>query len=251
MRNLKMIIEYVGSDFYGWQKQPEQLGLRTVQHELEKAVRQITSQDQLQIIGAGRTDTGVHAKGQVANVTIEKNIECNRLHYALNCVLPKDINIVSLSETSENFHARFDALSRAYRYFISQRPSVFTRSYSLVENQALDQKAMQECATMILGKHDFSAFSKISPDQQNKTCSVLKAQWQRYGQNQLMLEIQANRFLHSMVRLLVGAMLDVGKGKKSISDFQEVLTGKNVKSASPAAPPQGLFLWHVQYKDQD
>jgi len=247
MRNLKMIIEYDGHGFYGWQKQPEKLGLRTVQQALEQAITKITSEHNLQIIAAGRTDTGVHAKGQVVNVKINKEIEPDRLRHALNSIMDNDIKIRAIEETAPEFHARFDAKSRVYRYFISQMPSAFSWRHKTFISQHLGIAAMQACANLIIGEYDFSGFAKHNPDQPSKKCRVLKAEWRMLNEEELMFEIQANRFLHSMVRLLVGTMLDVGKGKRTPEDFQKVLNSHNVQNASSAAAPQGLFLWEIHY----
>jgi tRNA pseudouridine38-40 synthase len=201
----------------------------------------------LQVIAAGRTDTGVHANAQVVSVHLENYPDLNRFQYSLNRVLPDDIRIRSIKEVSDKFHARFDALSRTYRYFVCSDETPFQRHYCTYEPRPLNLSEMQGCAGIITGTHDFSGFARHNPDQPSKHCTVHKAGWRTLSRGRVMFEIEANRFLHSMVRLLVGTMMEVGRGKLLLDDFRQVLALKDVQQASPAAPAKGLFLWRVTY----
>ncbi|NTW48699.1 MAG: tRNA pseudouridine(38-40) synthase TruA [Chlorobiales bacterium] len=245
MRNLKITVEYDGTDFSGWQRQPQNPHQKTVQGELERMLNQLL-QEPIEVTAAGRTDAGVHARGQVANFVTNSAMGGGRLHYSLNCLLPDTIKITALEEAAIDFSARFDVSARVYRYFMITEPSALLSRFAGLYRYGFDTAKMQACADMILGKHNFTSFSKAGAQTKTRICTITRARWiKRSGK--LMFEISANRFLHSMVRLLVGTMIDVGSGKLSVEDFRRIFTAKDVREASPAARAEGLFLWCVEY----
>lgn len=252
MRNLKLVIEYDGTDFAGWQRQPLSASQgkkqRTIQDRIETALGMVLGGEVL-IIGAGRTDAGVHAKGQVANFQTNADIELARLLYSLNGVLPADIKVRSIAEVPANFNARFDATRRTYRYFITTERSAILRRFTGYYSYDFDLTAMNRCAETILGKHDFAAFSKVKAQTKTKVCTIHRARWYRRGAT-LLFEIAADRFLHSMVRLIAGTMIQVGNGELTVQDFKRVFDSQDVKQASPSAKASGLFLWHVDYDEK-
>ncbi|ACF12916.1 tRNA pseudouridine synthase A [Chloroherpeton thalassium ATCC 35110] len=245
-RNLKMLLEYDGTDFAGWQRQPQNLHQKTIQGEIESVLCRVL-QEPVELIAAGRTDAGVHAKAQVANFLTENSLSISRLKHALNGLLPSQIKIIEIEDAPENFNARFDAKSRTYRYFLLTRYSALLSRFTGIYRYDFDARAMNACCQEILGQHDFTSFSKAGSQTKTRICTIEKARWYQ-RKNGLMLEIRANRFLHSMVRLLVGTMIKVGNGELSVQDFDAIFSAKDVCLAATSAQPQGLFLWHVEYK---
>ncbi|MFQ3596717.1 MAG: tRNA pseudouridine(38-40) synthase TruA [Chloroherpetonaceae bacterium] len=252
MRNLKLYIEYDGTDYAGWQRQPQNPHQRTIQGELEKLFSHLL-QEPIEIIGAGRTDTGVHAVGQIANFkTHNHTFSLEKLRYACSRMLPAGIVVKKVEEASLDFNARFDARARTYRYFIITEQSAIKQRFAHYINLRLfniprfDVDAMRQASQALLGTHDFTTFSKIGVHRRSHECTVHGVRWVE-RRNQLMFEITANRFLHSMVRLIVGTLIEVGGKKRSVSEFEQALKAKNVDYAGAAANPAGLFLWSVQY----
>ncbi len=252
MRNLKLYIEYDGTDYAGWQRQPQNPHQHTIQGELEKLFSQLL-QEPIEIIGAGRTDAGVHAVGQVANFkTHNHTFTLEKLRYACSRMLPAGIVVKKVEEAPLDFNARFDARARTYRYFIITEPSAIKQRFAnyinlrLFDISRFDVDAMRQASQMLLGTHDFTTFSKIGAHRRSHDCTVHRVRWIE-RRNQLMFEITANRFLHSMVRLIVGTLIEVGGKKRSVSEFEHALNAKNVDYAGAAANPAGLFLWSVQY----
>ena len=242
MRNIKLTIEYDGTDFVGWQSQANG---RAVQDEVAKVLDQVL-QSPVNIIGAGRTDSGVHARGQVANFQTNSTIGVGSIRSALNGVLPEDIYVLSAEEVPENFHARYDARERVYRYFISFIPSAIGRRYQWYVKYDLDVQAMNAVAGRIIGEHDFESFCKYEAEVEHYRCTVSKAQWTKQLPL-LIFEICANRFLHGMVRALVGTMLDIGRGFTPLDRFDAIIAAKDRRKAGMAVPPHGLFLEQVVY----
>lgn len=242
MRNIKIIIEYDGTKFHGWQFQKEQ---RSVQGELQKAVQHITGEDVV-VEGAGRTDTGVHARGQVGNFKIEKAIEPDALQKGLNAVLPNDVRIKAIEEVDLNFHARFSAKSRRYKYRIVQHPIAIGRQYHWFYPHLLNFEIMQQSVAHLLGEKSFKAFCLSEAEVNHYRCHVLHARW--YEENGLKIfEIHANRFLHNMVRCLVGTFINLGKGKISANDLPMIIAKEDRKLAGFTAPAVGLCLEEVIY----
>lgn len=238
-----LIVEYDGTDFSGWQVQPKK---RTVQSELEAALFSLFQMD-VKATASGRTDSGVHALGQVVNFSVEKKRTHREIKYGLNSLLPEDIKICSVKSVNQGFNARFDAVRRSYMYQITRNYSSFQNRFYWRCTDNLNTHDMQRCADMILGKHDFQAFCKINAEVNNFFCLVEQARWYYKNSETLNFKITANRFLHNMVRILVGSMVEVGRGRYSIKDFQKMLVGKNRENAGLTAPPNGLFLVKVDY----
>ena len=237
-------ISYDGSSYFGWQKQPEQ---NTIQQTIEENLSKIHSLQETNIIGCGRTDTGVHAKEYFFHWDSEEIIDKENIQYKLNKMLPKSIAIQSIREVTTDFHARFSAVKRTYRYFINgeKNPFVATQSWQISQN--LNLQNMNNAAQLLIGEKDFSSFAKIHTDVNNHICNVSHAKWIANG-NEVYFEISANRFLRNMVRAIVGTCVDVGLNKISIQEFQEIIESKDRQKGSGSAPPQGLFLWTVDYE---
>jgi tRNA pseudouridine38-40 synthase len=243
MRNIKIIIEYDGTDFVGWQRQAKG---RSVQGVIEEAITQVTHES-VSIVGAGRTDAGVHARGQTANFPLSSSIAVNDLLRALNGVLPEEVVIHHVEEVPETFSARYSAKERIYQYYISQERTAIDRKICWQVFYHLDFAAMNEAARILLGTHDFQSFCTASFEQKNFLCMVLEAEWNQSENNRWVFIIRANRFLHGMVRAIVGTLIDVGRGKISIEEFAGIIQSKDRRRASMAAPANGLVLEKVVY----
>ncbi|MBI3586919.1 MAG: tRNA pseudouridine(38-40) synthase TruA [Ignavibacteriales bacterium] len=243
MRNIKLTIEYDGTNYVGWQVQPNG---PSVQAEVEKALRQILQED-IHINGAGRTDSGVHARGQVANFLTAHTFENKPLCKSLNGILPSDIAVLSAEDVPESFHARYSAQAREYLYCLALQPTALWRNYSwYVGGYTLDKALMNFCTDSILGEHDFASFCKSEAEVDHYRCVIHSAQWQVI-ESQMIFRISANRFLHGMVRALVGTMVEVGRGYRPLEDFRKILDAKDRKAAGMAAPAKGLFLERITY----
>jgi tRNA pseudouridine38-40 synthase len=242
MRNIKLVLEYDGTRFFGWQAQPN---ARTVQVELERSLALLT-RESIRVLCAGRTDTGVHAYGQVVNFFITTNLPLKAFVNGTNALLPPDIRVLSAQEAPPEFHARFSAKSRSYRYVIRDHPSALQRLYSWYVSQPLDIEAMQQASNLILGEHDFKSFCHAEPDNPHFLCFVLQAVWKNVN-DLLYFDIRANRFLHHMVRVLVATFVEIGKGRMNLVEFQAVCEAHDRGKAGPTAPAHGLFLMHVDY----
>jgi tRNA pseudouridine38-40 synthase len=242
MFNYRMTIQYDGTKYSGWQIQENAL---TVQEVLTKSIEQI-SQEEINLIGAGRTDTGVHALGQVANFLIGKELDLYRFKYSLNSVLPDDISITAIELADEKFHARFSAKKRSYIYLISNYKSPFFDRYSYNLFSELDQDKLNELCPLLIGVQDFSSFSKNNPDVQNKICEIYEARWRRQ-KNFFIFYIEANRFLYGMVRAIVGSLLKAYSTETGIEYLRNVILQKDRNAAADAVPAKGLFLYKVKY----
>ena len=245
MQNFKLVLEYDGSKFSGWQRQAN---VRTVQEEIEKAFEQVLG-FHVNVIGAGRTDAGVHARGQVANVRIDDHpLAPGEIVAFLGGIFPRDIVCHSVENVPETFHARFDAIQRTYSYSITQHKIAIGRAYSWHIHRGLNHDAMQHAAQIILGEQDFTAFSKENPEVTNRVCTVSKSHWS-VTNTSLSYTITAERFVYSMVRALVGAMVNVGRGRITVEDFLHILESRDRKlNKNPLAPPHGLCLERVEYR---
>ncbi|MCF8216052.1 MAG: tRNA pseudouridine(38-40) synthase TruA [Chlorobium sp.] len=243
MRNICLHVEYDGTDYCGWQRQ--QGSIPTVQGKLESILRLIL-QEQVELMAAGRTDKGVHARGQVVNFMTASKMDLHRMVYALNRLLPATIRVSGSKVETADFHARFSAKEREYRYFLIERPSALRQRFTGCSGVPLDLSAMQHAAGFVVGVHDFSVFSKEPSGHKGLFCNVTSCIWTGED-DQFVLSITANRFLRSMVRYLVSAMIAIGRGERRAEDFGMVLeTGKPSFPLVPAAPG-GLFLWEVRY----
>ncbi len=242
MRNIKLTIEYDGTDYVGWQRQ---VNGKSIQGEIESVLRNIL-QENINLIGAGRTDAGVHARGQVANFRTITKLSLQEIKGGLNGLLPDDIVIHDVEEVHIDFHARYDAKERHYSYLITQVPSALMRHYSWFIKYNLDTNLMKKSADVIIGSHDFESFCKVDSGINNFVCNVISAEWQ-VEYNLLRFKISADRFLHGMVRALVGTMVDLGRGFLSFDDYLYILGKKNRSEAGMSAPAKGLTLEKVVY----
>jgi len=241
-RNIKLKIEYDGTDFSGWQKQPK---LRTVQGEIEDKLKRIL-QEKITLTGSGRTDVGVHALKQVANFKTKSKLNLISMYRGLNSLLPEDILIRDVEEVSLDFNSRFSAKSRVYRYKICLENDVFSRRYAWEVSYCLDLSKIKKATKTILGRQDFTSFCVSKSAKPDNHCFVFRAFWKKDG-NSLEFEIEADRFLHTMVRSLVGTLVDVGRGYFSLKDFTDILKAKDHKKAGLTAPAKGLYLVKVNY----
>jgi len=242
MRTLKLVLEYDGTEFVGWQFQTNG---RSVQEVVTRVLEQVL-QEPVSLTGAGRTDSGVHARGQVASFTTGRSLPCVAVLRALNGLLPEDVRVRSVEEAPEGFNARFDARDRMYRYVIGLSPAAIGRHYRWHVQYPLDVVLMDRIASAILGEHDFASFCKSAAEVEHYRCTVLASFWARRGDD-LTYEVRANRFLHGMVRALVGTMVNIGRGYTPAEDFARILAARDRSRAGMAAPPHGLFLEEVSY----
>ncbi|MBI4546752.1 MAG: tRNA pseudouridine(38-40) synthase TruA [Ignavibacteriae bacterium] len=242
MRNIKLTLEYDGTNYIGWQRQDNG---RSIQGEIETVLQQLL-QESVIVIGAGRTDAGVHARGQVANFRTETVLSLEELKRGLNALLPDDIVVRQVDDVPMDFHARFSAKERMYSYLIAMVPSALMRNYSWYVKYRLDIDLMKRAASAIVGTHDFESFCRANADVDHHRCTVLTSCWQEDGKL-LVYRINADRFLHGMVRALVGTMVDVGRGYTSFEEFSKLFEKKNRSEAGMAAPAKGLVLEKVVY----
>lgn len=238
MKSVRMVIEYDGTLFFGWQRQPG--GTVTVQGELERVLTRIVQED-VSIVGAGRTDRGVHARGQVASFSTGSDMPLDRLRHAMNCLLPEGVYVRSMQEVPMEFHARFSALWRQYRYTLVEEPFPLLRRFAGVHRGPHELEAMNAVADVMVGAHDFGAFSRSGSDTKTTICSVRHAVWRRDGER-LVFDVRADRFLRSMVRYLVAASITMQPGEVWEA-LQTGTLGRRLKPADPA----GLVLWEVGY----
>ena len=236
-------LSYDGTRFHGWQIQPNGI---SVQGELQRCLSLLLRQE-VQITGAGRTDTGVHARMMVAHFDTESPIDSPQLAYRLNKVLPHDIAVQHIEPVSDDKHARFSATSRTYYYYIHTEKDPFLRHYSCELHYPLDFQLMNEAARLLLDYEDFGAFCKSHADVKTTLCHLTKAEWKQKSPTSWRFEITANRFLRNMVRAVVGTLIDVGRGRLSLDDFRKVVEGKRRTEAGESMPGNALFLVDIQY----
>ena len=234
---------YNGKNYFGYQIQPKDI---SVQEELERALSTIL-REPIKTTGAGRTDTGVHAKKMYAHFDTEKDLGDN-LVYKLNSFLPADIAIHRIFEVGKDLHARFDATYRTYHYFISLKKDAFSQDFcwQFKKEKPLDVEKMNEAAKILFEYDDFGSFAKVGADNKTNICKIYKAEWEQEG-SMLKFTISADRFLRNMVRAIVGTLVDVGTGKLKPEDLHTIINQQNRGSAGTSAPAQGLFLVDVGY----
>jgi tRNA pseudouridine38-40 synthase len=242
MRNIKLTLEYDGTNFVGWQSQTNG---RSVQDEINSVLDQVL-QEPITLIGAGRTDSGVHARGQVANFKTNSSLGIGSILAALNGTLPEDIYVHSAEEVDEKFHARYDAKERSYKYYIALKPTAIGRQYQWFVKYDLNLALMNQVAQQIVGEHDFESFTKSEALVPHHRCTVYKSEWSKTP-SMLVYEVRANRFLHGMVRALVGTMVDIGRGYIPVAQFEHIIAAKDRRKAGMAVPPSGLFLEDILY----
>lgn len=246
-RTVHLVLQYDGSRFAGWQRQPDQ---RTVQGELERVLERLFG-GHTALTGAGRTDAGVHARGQSAHVKVAERWEPRALRRAMNALLPDDVWIESARLVPDDFHARFSAIARRYTYYVGTddaADSPFRRAYEWHIRWPVDADALQEAAVAVRGEHQFYGFAVrgTAPSHDDHRCTVTRAEW-RTRPGGLEFVVEANRFLHHMVRFLVGTMVDVAAGRRPVSSFLALLAASDNLEVSAPAPPHALFLDHVTY----
>jgi tRNA pseudouridine38-40 synthase len=245
MRTIKLTIEYDGTHYLGWQVQPEGT---TIQGVLEEKLGLLTGEP-VRLFSSGRTDSGVHALAQVAHFKTPSQMDIRAMQKALNSLLPADIVIRKVEEVDEGFHARKHSKSKVYEYRILNRNlrSAFGREYFWYIPQKLNLAAMKKATQGLIGEHDFSAFRTVGSSTRTTVRRVTRAEWKRQRDGLLRFEIEANGFLKQMVRSIVGTLVEVGKGRIEVAEFQKILESKDRRKAGPTAPARGLFLKEVKY----
>jgi len=244
-RNIKLVVEYDGTGFSGWQRLK---GRPTVQAELERAVHKVTG-EHIPVVGAGRTDAGVHALGQVANFKTASRLAAFRVPAALNAYLPETIRVIGAEEVDDGFHARYSATGRTYRYAVLNRaaPSAILRHHAYHVPHPLDLDAMTAAARAFEGTHAFAAFRGVASGTRTTVCTLRRGDVIRSG-DMVIFTFEADRFLHHMVRMMVGTLLKVGAGKLLPEDVADILAGEDNQRAGPRAPAHGLYLVRVSYE---
>lgn len=238
-------LSYKGTAYHGWQIQPNGL---SVQEVLTKSLYTVF-RTETEITGAGRTDSGVHARLMVAHFDTDKEIESlTGLTVKLNSILPKDIAVSKIVEVKPDAHARFDAISRKYEYHIVTSKNVFKSEYAARFNEHLDFEAMNQAAAILKEYSDFTSFSKLHTDVKTNNCIIHQASWTQ-NEGEWIFTIEADRFLRNMVRAIVGTLLEVGRAKMTIELFREIIEAKNRCKAGTSVPAQGLYLVDVQYPE--
>lgn len=244
---IQLVLHYEGSGFHGWQVQP---GFRTVQGEIEAVVERLTGSHRT-VLGSGRTDAGVHATGQVASVTFPRRWHAAQVRKSLNALLPRDIWVESAREVSSGFHPRYQATARSYSYrvgTIDAAASPFHRPYCWALCETLEPTRLAEAAAALPGRHSFRAFAKAGQPHRGEHCVVEAAEWRPWPGLGYTFSITANRFLHHMVRYLVGTMVDIGLGRREVGELVALLEDPDAEGVtSPPAPPEGLYLERVHY----
>ena len=237
-------LAYQGTNYSGWQKQP---GDKTVQQTVENALSMIL-REPIEIVGCGRTDAGVHARQYTAHLDLHGYHVIDKIIYQLNSVLPQDISIHNISEAPDDFHARYDALERHYKFYIHfyKDPFLQNLSYYFQSNSPLDDDAMEQAANLLMKYDEFLPFCKTGSDAKHYKCQLTESAW-TFSNEQAIYSIKANRFLRGMVRLIVGACLNVGLGKLSIADLARCLDMQTPLPIQWSVPPEGLFLENIKY----
>ncbi len=232
-------LSYKGTAYNGWQRQTN---APSVQAEIERALSTLLRED-IEIVGCGRTDTGVHAAHYVAHFDAKQIVD---IHH-LNCLLPNDIAIKKVYEVADYAHARFDAIEREYTYYISLGKNPFRREFTWKCYYKIDEQKLELAADKLLNYNDFTAFAKLHSGNKTNLCDLSFARWERVG-DELVFTIRANRFLRNMVRAIVGTLVDVGRGKLSVEEFEQIIAAQKLTSKVSTAPAQGLFLTGIKYK---
>jgi tRNA pseudouridine38-40 synthase len=235
-------ISYHGLNYHGWQIQPDAI---SVQQVLERTVSTLL-REEIKVTGAGRTDTGVHARQLMAHFDCENELEMDEFKFRINSFLPKDIAVNKVHRVKDDAHARFDATSREYQYFVHLKKDPFLQETSFLLHSPPDISRMNYAATLLLGHQDFQCFSRSNTDVKTYYCDVKKAAWEQ-NNDQLVFTIEADRFLRNMVRAVVGTLLDIGWSKSSLEDLKETIESKDRSKAGASAPAHGLFLTKVEY----
>jgi len=247
VQTYRMTIEYDGTDFHGWQVQPN---LPSVQAALETALQTVL-RTPVNVVGSGRTDAGVHARRQVAHFQTGVPVDLFRLRASLNGLLPPSVTVTALETTAQGFHARYDARLRRYHYYLSTQPRALERHLRWYLRPAPDFDAMNTAAAALLGRHNFSAFCHTRSETKNRICTIRSACFMPEDRpHDWMFVIEADRFLHGMVRAIVGTLLEIGRGRRPLNDLPRILASGDRREAGPAAPAHGLVLEQVTYLEE-
>ena len=246
MRNIKLVIEYDGKEYNGWQKQPDKLN---IQGTIEKAIERITG-EQVDLMASGRTDRGVHALGQVANFKTNSNIPIEKFAIAINSNLKKSILIKSAEEVDERFHSRLTCKKKTYRYVInnSQFGTAIYRNLETHIPIKLNAEKMKKAIKFFEGEHDFKAFKASGTSSKSSVRTIYKAEIKEMPDERIWIELTGNGFLYNMVRIIAGTLVDVGLGKIEPEEINNILESKNRENAGKTLPPQGLYLLNVEYE---
>lgn len=245
MRNIRLTIEYDGKEFNGWQKQPNKLN---IQGNLEKVISDLTKEE-IEIIGSGRTDAGVHALGQVANFKTNSNIPIEKFAIAINSRIKQSIRVKKAEEVDERFHSRYNCKRKTYRYIIntSETGSAIYRNLEYNIKMQLDVKKMQEAVKFFVGEHDFSAFKSSGTSSKSSVRTIYNAKVEQDGER-IIIELTGNGFLYNMVRIISGTLVEVGLNKIKPEDITKIIESKNRQNAGKTLPPCGLYLVSVEYE---
>ena len=245
MRNIKLVIEYDGKDFNGWQKQPNKLN---IQGEIERAIKEITNEENIELNASGRTDAGVHALGQVANFKTNSSIPTDKIPIAINSKVKKSIVIKSAEEMPERFHSRYNCKQKTYRYVInnSEFGSAIYRNQEYHIPQKLDIDAMKKAIVYFEGEHDFKGFKASGTSSKNSVRKIFKTNID-IKDERIFIELTGSGFLYNMVRIISGTLVDVGLGKIKPEDIPEIILSGDRQRAGKTLPPQGLYLVKVEY----
>ncbi len=244
MKNYRLTIQYSGKNYSGWQIQPN---ADTIQQQIEQAI-QIITKEKINLIGSGRTDAGVHALGQVANFRIEDELNVNKFQHSLNSILPTDIAIKVISEVNENFHARYDARKRSYLYIINSLKSPFYKDYAYYYPPIRNLKIelLNSISNNFIGEFNFTSFAKKSSETKDKVCNVTLSKW-RKSKEFYFFRIDGNRFLHGMVRAIIGTILEIAEKNYPETKVGDILSLKDREAAGRGVPASGLYLYKVKY----
>lgn len=240
-------LAYDGTNYHGWQIQPNG---SSVQETLMKAMHTFLRDEAIEVVGAGRTDAGVHARLMVAHVDVEWMLDEDTVTDKLNRLLPPDISVYRVRRVNQDAHARFDATYRTYKYYVTTQKNPFNRAYCWRLFQPLDFAKMNEAAQTLFDYTDFTSFSKLHTDVKTNNCKIMHAHWDQVSETEWVFTIQADRFLRNMVRAIVGTLVEVGRGKLSVEGFRKVIEEKNRCSAGTSVPGHALFLVDIGYPDE-
>ena len=243
MKRYFVKLAYDGGAYHGWQKQNN---ARTIEEIITNVFQKYFRENNINIVGCGRTDTGVHAKKYYFHFDYKQISDIQKAIYHINSLLPKDIVVFKIFEVKPKSHARYDARKRTYKYFISKNKCPFAFNHSWYINRNIDMGKMNKACSLLLKYKDFTSFSKIHTDVNNNICNISYVKW-KIEDDLLTFEISSNRFLRNMVRAIVGTLVDVGLGKISFQDFEKIILAKNRALASSSTPALGLFLFNIEY----
>lgn len=238
-------LQYDGTAYHGWQTQPDAV---TVQETIEQKLSMLMRRE-LFIVGAGRTDAGVHARMMAAHFEYDGEVDCQQLTFKLNNTLPPDISILRIVPVKPDAHARFSPIARTYKYYITRKKSLFDRNYTMRVFEPLDVEMMNHACARLFCYEDFTSFAKLHSDTKTNICHIMEAYWEQPEPDKYVFTIKADRFLRNMVRAVVGTLLQVGRHKMTIQEFSQVIERKDRCTAGDSVAAQGLFLEDVEYPE--